>query len=581
MISPIQEIKEKLDIVDFLRGYLYLTPAGKNFKALCPFHKEKTPSFMVSPERQSWHCFGACNEGGDIFKFLMKYENLEFYEALKILAERVGVDLKRSNPIEQKKYGILYDIVHAAKDFYKKQLKEASDVLGYLQERGLKKEVIEEFELGFAPDNFEALILDLLNLGYSPQDMERAGLVIKNDRNRYVDRFRNRLMFPIYNSFGKVVGFSGRILPWAKTIIDIGKYINSPETPIFNKSRILYGFHKTKDYIKNEKGAILVEGQMDFLSLYGVGVRNVVAISGTALTQDHLRILSRFTDKLFFFFDNDEAGFRAAERSFDLALAADFNVQLLMLEGYKDPAELIEKNPSQVKEILSRPLSVVEFYFKKYLFDQTGNISNFKNNLRQVLGKIKILASSIERAYWLKELSLRLNIKEQVLWEEMEKLQGVVRDRNDIIPKKKIDNDQSSRGTVSLSRREIIAEKILSILMAKSSFVEEIKKYVDYFPLNYLPIFDSLCENKDLEEGHLVERFNLLALRSSLEVELLGEENLERELKHLLVQMRIEALKEERERLASLVKEYEKKGQEEKLKEVLVRFDEISKMIHN
>lgn len=213
MTSPIQEIKDRLDIVEFIRSYIPLLPAGKNFKAICPFHKEKTPSFMVSPERQTWHCFGACSEGGDIFKFLMKYENLEFYEALKVLAEKAGVELKKISPAEHKQFGVLYEINESAKVFFQKELERSSEAKNYLKGRGLKDETIKEFELGFSSAGFDNLNHYLIKSGYDIKDIERAGLNYKTKQGSYVDRFRNRIMFPIYNHFGKVVGFSGRILP--------------------------------------------------------------------------------------------------------------------------------------------------------------------------------------------------------------------------------------------------------------------------------------------------------------------------------------------------------------------------------
>ena len=329
MNTPIQGIKDRLDIVDFIRSYVTLLPAGKNFKAPCPFHKEKTPSFIVSPERQTWHCFGACSEGGDVFKFLMKYENLEFYEALKVLAEKAGVELKQISPAEQRQFGILYDINNAAKDFFRKELWKSRESLDYFKKRGLQKETVEEFELGLAPDKFDALTVYLTKADYNVVDIERAGLNFKNDRGSYIDRFRGRLMFPIHNHFGKVVGFSGRIFPQLETEkMDVGKYVNSPETTIFNKSRILYGFHKTKNHIKEQQSAVLVEGQMDFLMLYQDGIKNAVATSGTALTIDHLRVLRRFADQLVLSFDSDEAGIKAAERSIDLAHSFDFNTKI-------------------------------------------------------------------------------------------------------------------------------------------------------------------------------------------------------------------------------------------------------------
>lgn len=295
--STTELIKEKLDIVQFLRGYLNLQPAGKNFKASCPFHKEKTPSFMVSPERQSWHCFG-CGLGGDIFGFVMRYENLEFGEALRILAEKAGVELRRLDPAEHKYTGLLFELQNAAKEFYIKALTSTPVVKKYLVGRQLKPETIDEFELGWAPNEPEALSMHFLNRGYAPDDILRAGLAVKTERGLLLDRFRGRIMFPIHNHFGKVVGFTGRLLPQFENE-NVGKYVNSPETPIFNKSRLLYGFWKSKNSIHDAGSVFLVEGQMDFLASWQAGVKNAVATSGTALTADHLRVLRHLPRKLF------------------------------------------------------------------------------------------------------------------------------------------------------------------------------------------------------------------------------------------------------------------------------------------
>jgi len=271
MPQTVELVKERLDVADFLRGYLTLHPAGKNFRALCPFHKEKTPSFMVSPERQSWHCFG-CNIGGDVIAFLMKYENLEFIEALRILAERAGVEMRGSR--DEREFGVLYDVNRVAKDYFRAALALDTEgvkaVRAYLGERGLHDATIQEFELGFAPQSSDGLSRHLMKAGFTIADIERAGLTFKTDRGTYWDRFRGRIMFPIHNHFGKPVGFTGRILPDSihsqPTEGSVAaKYVNSPETPVYAKSKLLYGFYKSKPHIREAKKAVLVEGQMDFL----------------------------------------------------------------------------------------------------------------------------------------------------------------------------------------------------------------------------------------------------------------------------------------------------------------------------
>ncbi len=578
MTSPIQEIKERLDIVEFIRSYIPLLPAGKNFKAPCPFHKEKTPSFMVSPERQTWHCFGACGEGGDIFKFLMKYENLEFYEALKILAEKAGIELKKISPMEHKQFGVLFDINEAAKEFFKKELERSAESLKYLKERGLKKETIEELELGFSPNGFDDLSRYLINLGFNIKDIERAGLNYRNERGSYVDRFRNRIMFPLYNHFGKAVGFSGRILPDLEKP-EIGKYVNSPETPIFNKSKLLYGLHKTKDSIRKTRSVVLVEGQMDFLMAYQDGVKNLAATSGTALTGEHLKTLKRLTDELVFFFDNDEAGLNAAERAIDLAGASDFNVKILVLKDFKDPAEAVEKSPGILVEFINKTKPAMEFYFDRYLTDDQRSTINdfgdFKKNIRVILGKIKILSSAVERAHWLKELSLKTGVDERALAEEM------------IALKSEIQNTKSGTITqlpnypITRTRRELIAQRLIGLAMIRENFHNQIREYYDYLPEEYLMILKSLFEKVKLENEQLVNLLNIISLRSSFEASVLDEEKIDDEFQELLRQLRLEYLKEKRKNLIYRIKEAEKSGEEEKVVLVMKEFDEVSRALQN
>ncbi|MBI3638655.1 DNA primase [Candidatus Wolfebacteria bacterium] len=583
MESPIAEIKNKLDIVEFIRSYVPLLPAGKNFKAPCPFHKEKTPSFMVSPDRQTWHCFGACSEGGDIFKFLMKYENLEFYEALKVLAEKAGIELKRLSPQDQRQFGVLYDANSLAKDFFRKQLLRRPEVLEYLTSRGLKKETMEEFEVGFAPDSFDALSLDLVNLGFDVRDIERSGLIFKNDRGRYTDRFRNRIMFPIHNSFGKIVGFSGRILP-AYDTGDVGKYINSPETPIFNKSRIFYGLHKTKNNIREKGEAVLVEGQMDFLMLYQDGIKNAIATSGTALTQDHLNAIKRLTDQLVLFFDNDEAGFKAAERSIDLASANDFNVKLLILSEFKDPAEAVQKKPGYIAEALQKTIHAIEFYFTRHLGETEGDIKNFKKGLRTVLLKIKNLASPVERSHWIKKLSERANISERALMEEMEQLRNeklVIRNEADKRELSVSANQRGNQRESAISRRHLIAERLLSLLMVKENLKEKIENYKEYLPDEYAIILKGIIGKEKIKDENFLNMLSAISLRSSFEAEELGEEKIIEEFDGLLKQIQLECLREKQQELLRLIKEAEKNGSHPEAVSALQEFDTISKLIHN
>lgn len=574
-MTPIEQIKDKLNIVDFVKGYIELKPAGKNFKAPCPFHKEKTPSFIVSPDRQTWHCFGSCSEGGDIFKFLMKHENLEFYEALKLLAEKAGVELKKVSPVDQKQFGVLYDINESAKNFFKSELVKNERAKEYLKSRGIKGETAKEFEIGMSPVGFDDLTVYLINQRYNINDIERSGLNFKSEKGNYIDRFRNRVMFPIYNSFGKVVGFSGRILPEFDNG-EMGKYINSPETPIFNKSRILYGFHKSKNAIREKKSALLVEGQMDFLMCWQDGIKNVVAASGTALTVEHLKTLRKSADELIFSFDNDEAGLKAAERSVDLANNADFNVKILMLKDFKDPAEAVLNSSGAVAALVVSAKPVMEFYFDRYLNmtnDQrlTTNdkidIVNLKKNIRIVLMKIQNLASPVEQIHWLKELANKVKTSESSLIEELARLKIATISRQE---EQIIETAVEPRQT----RKELIAERLLTLALIKDSLYGQLKDYFDFLPDGYQMAYNHLIKKEKTNDIQTLNFINIISMRSSLEAENLTEDAIIKEFQQLLKELQSEYFKERGNELGLLIKEYEGKD-DKKYNQAMEEFKEL------
>ncbi|MBI5401355.1 DNA primase [Candidatus Wolfebacteria bacterium] len=567
-MTPIEQIKDKLDIVDFIKSYIELKPAGKNFKAPCPFHKEKTPSFIVSPDRQTWHCFGSCSEGGDIFKFAMKYENLEFYEALKILAEKAGVELKKVSPVDQKQFGVLYDINESAKNFFKSELVKNERAKEYLKSRGIKGETAKEFEIGMSPAGFDDLTVYLINQRYDIKDIERSGLNFKSEKGNYIDRFRNRIMFPIYNSFGKVIGFSGRILPEFDNG-EMGKYINSPETPIFNKSRILYGFHKSKNAIREKKSALLVEGQMDFLMCWQDGIKNVVAASGTALTIEHLKILMKSADELIFSFDNDEAGLKAVERSIDLANNADFNVKILMLKDFKDPAEAVFKSPGAVANLIVSAKPAMGFYFDRYLSNLYlhKDIGKSKKDIRLVLMKIQNLASPIEQIHWLKELANKTKTSESSLIEELARLKIATTSRQE---EQIIETPVEPRQT----RKALIAERLLTLVLIKNSLCGQLKDYFDFLPDGYQMAYNHLIKKEKTDDVQTLNLMNIISMRSSLEAENLAEDAIIKEFQQLLKELKSEYFKERGNELELLIKEYEGKD-DKKFNQAMEEFREL------
>jgi DNA primase len=583
--STTELIKEKLDIVEFLRGYFNIQPAGKNFKALCPFHKEKTASFMISPDRQSWHCFG-CGLGGDIFGFLMRYENLEFVEALRVLAEKAGVELRRLDPAEHKYTGLLYELNNAAKDFFKKSLQAYEPAKKYLESRKLKPETIEEFEIGWAPNSPEDLCMNFLNSGYAPDDILRAGLALKTERGLLLDRFRGRIMFPIHNHFGKVVGFTGRVLPTPQTNAErtqnyaednfqrlsalsqresaIAKYMNSPETPIFAKSRLLYGFWKSKNFIREAASVFMVEGQMDFLMSWQAGIKNVVATSGTALTADHLKSLRRLTEELVLSFDSDEAGSAAAERAIDLAELNDFSVKVASFGEFKDPAEVVEADEENLKNSIKTAVAAPAFYFEKYLPAQAGlpfaaspayGRREGLKNLRLVLAKLKNIASPVERSFWLRELSKRTGLDGNILIEEIERINLAKTSAKSF--SENTENSENNEPK-KYSRREIISEELLRAVVAKNDF-SLLDDSVQYLSAVHSNVFQILKLGKKSSEDPNVDELVNFIILGAVQMD-------DGEISQLKKELSKEYFKEKRLDLALKIKQAESMGDESEVR---------------
>ena len=414
----VSKIKDRLDVVDVISGYLKLQKAGINFKARCPFHNEKTPSFVVSPERQVWHCFG-CSKGGDIFSFVQDIEGVEFPEALRVLAAKAGIELESFNPAVKDDKTKLYEVCESATKFFEKQFLSSTGkfALEYLKNRGVAEPTIQEFRLGFAPNDWNALGTFLKNCGYSEDEIVEAGLAVKrNDGSGIYDRFRSRITFPIFDLNGQVVGFTGRI--FESDDKEAAKYINTPQTRIYDKGRILYGLNKAKMDIKQADQCVLVEGNMDALMSHQAGVKNVVASSGTALTPSHLTLLHRYTTNLGFCFDTDQAGAMATKRGIGLALSQNFNIKVIEINDKecKDPADIIKKNAVAWSKSVSQAKPVMEFYFNKAKAGFNPNSADSKKNVISALAPfLKRLTSQVEKAHWLTQLAFLLRAKEEAI----------------------------------------------------------------------------------------------------------------------------------------------------------------------
>jgi DNA primase len=472
MLTSLEEIKNRLDIVDILQGYLKLTKAGVNYKARCPFHKEKTPSFVVSPEKQIWHCFG-CSKGGDIFKFIMEIENLEFKEALRMLAEKAGVKLQREDPKLISQREKLLEINKAASDFFEEVLEtEAKEARNYLKERGLAQKTIKEFKLGYAPNDWRRLKDHLLKIGFKEANLILSGLIIKSEyqdsKKPSYDRFRSRVMFPIEDLAGHTVGFSGRIFPEPeKGDRAPAKYINSPNTPVYNKSRTLYGLTHARETIRHNKFAILVEGNLDVLMSHQAGVKNTLATCGTALNENHLILLKRYTDKLKLCFDQDEAGSIATHGAIRKALSLGFSIKIITFEGGKDPADIVLLDQKKWNEIVKGGEEFLSYTIEKTIKNNSSKTPNGKKEIaKEILPLIKAIANSIEQSHWVNKLAEILKIEEKYLYEALSKTK-------DTIVRAKEKDVVTFLDQKTKTRRDLLEENLVTIFLKYPQVLEE------------------------------------------------------------------------------------------------------------
>ncbi len=374
-MDPLAEIKKRIDIVEFINRHVPLQKAGRNFKACCPFHQEKTPSFVVSPDRQIWHCFGACNEGGDIFKFLMKWENVTFGEALKILAEQAGVKLKKGSFVDNdwdRKQRLL-SINQYAADFYQFLLEKhrlGERGRAYLENRAVNLKTAKHFYLGYAPKSWNALLQFLRKKGYGESEILSTGLIIKSQNNRHYDRFRSRLMFPLTDLRGNILGFSGRVMDKTSKGGTEMKYVNTPETILYHKRENLFGLHQANKHIREQDEIILVEGEFDAILAHQHGYKQTVAIKGSALTRDHLRLIKRLSKRITFSLDMDKAGQEAIKRSIEEAEKFDFQMHVINLSGGKDPADIFKNNPKEFDKFYKQKQTIYEYLIDYFSQDQ-------------------------------------------------------------------------------------------------------------------------------------------------------------------------------------------------------------------
>jgi DNA primase len=492
----IEEVRVRSDIVEVISDRILLKKSGANYKGLCPFHSEKTPSFIVSPAKQIFHCFG-CNEGGNVYQFVMKIENLSFPDSVLLLARRYGINIA-----EQKVKGansspknILYEANAMAAEFFQRQLSELPQgkrAREYLRKRGITDDIIESFKIGYASSLWDGVHEFLKKKGVSSDIQNSAGLIKERENGGgYVDRFRERVIFTIADSEGRIVGFGGRILNDEDSR---PKYLNSPETLVYKKGNILYGLNITKDFIRKSKEVFLVEGYFDLITAYQHGIKNIIATSGTALTEDHARLLRRYTDAVTLVFDGDEAGRKASNRGGIVLLNGGIRVKVIPLSHGHDPDSFIkEKRGEGFLNVAKESKTFMEYIINKEASESDlKSIDGRVSCINAVIPFLSLMNNSVEKSIYLSLLAERTGVSEKAIMEEMGK--NKVKD--------KAETKEASTSTLTSSSNK--AERILvQLMLLDNKNIEKVKRHilVDDFKDNDLAkisnIIFTLSESND------------------------------------------------------------------------------------
>ncbi len=573
MNSPVSQIKERLTIEEVVSSYIKLERSGSNSKARCPFHNEKTPSFFISGDRGTYYCFG-CGASGDIFSFVEEFEGLDFKGALKLLADRAGVDLGNFSKEQTGEKDRLYKIMEEATLYFISNLKDNTEALQYLKSRGLEEKTIKEFRIGFIKDDWRLLYNYLKTKGYKDEEIEKAGLVKKSEKG-YYDRFRNRIMFPISDSSSRVIAFSGRLFQ------DDGKsakYLNSPETPIFSKSATLYGLDKAKNAIRNNNFSILVEGQMDLILSHQALYRNTIATSGTALSDSetnkenavsNLGLVRRLSNNIVLAFDGDKAGINATSRAGKIALSLGMDVKVASLPEGVDPADLISKEGLDAwKNVVKNSKHLIEFLLDRVILDCKGDERKMGREIKdKVLFFVDILPSAIEKSHFLKKISDITAIPLLALEDDMKKLE-----KEQKFEKQEIED--TVKNTNNLYRKDYIERKLLGIIFWQKSLKNPI--------INTDEILADLAlilkkDSKEIIENNQINKEDLI-----FEAEVFYSNTpFDKEIKELLLNLKEEYLKEELGlKMRELHRAEEEKDQNKSIG-ILKEINDINQQIQN
>jgi len=588
MDSPINEIKERLDLVDVISSYIKVEKTGANYRALCPFHSEKKPSLFISPTRQIWKCFG-CGASGDVFAFVQQIEGVEFGDALRILARKAGVELQKQNPQVQTARKRFYELCELATKFFEKQLhdgklgKKAKD---YLLKRGMTEESIKDWRIGFAPETWNSLLDFLKRKGFSVGEIERAGLVLTSDKGKTYDRFRGRIIFPIFDLNSQTIGFGGRAFTQYREKGEeiTAKYLNIPNTLLYNKSKVLYGLNRAKVPIRKKDACVLVEGYTDVIMSHQSGVENVVSTSGTALTNYQLVILKRYSKNLITAFDMDIAGDSATKRGIDMAQGQGFNIKVVKLSEGKDPADVASDKADDWKKAVKNANSIIDFYFENAFSMFESKTAEGKRKISQaLLPVIQRLQNKIEQSARLKELAMKLQVSEESVEQELKKYFSLGKTQ-------KASSKETTEESVILkspkTRRKVIEEKIISLILNCPEGLKLIKK--DSFNLfssttkEIIKIFQDNPEelskdfkNLGLSKGKW-ELISGLALKGAVENEESDEEiDIENEILICFQELRYFSIKEKLTEFSKKIKRAQKEGLKEDIDDLSEKFNQL------
>ncbi len=598
-MTPVEEIKQKLDLVEVIGEYVQLKPAGgHSFKGVCPFHREKTPSFYVSRDKQLWTCFG-CNKGGDLFTFVMEMESTDFGETVRYLGEKAGVEVTRFEKVDTNvRTRLLALLEHAARAYHKSLAEsETSQVArDYLKKREIDPELAQKFVLGYAPDRWDGLTSFLKKQGFREQEMIDAGLAIhRQDKVGVYDRFRHRLMFPIFDARGKVVGFAGRLLDEKR---DEGKYINTPQTLVYNKSQVLYGLHLAKQAVKNAGYFIIVEGNMDVIASHKAGVEAVVASSGTALTEEQINLMHRFTDTLLVCFDADPAGESAAKRGIDAALVAGMNVRVVTLPtGFKDPDDCVRKDPALWRAAVADATDAMTYYFKKVFAKGLPSSAEDKKKAGALLlPEIARLQDPIERTHWLHELGSRLGVSDAILEETLAHVKKKT-------TTEKMAVNVPTKSIAPITRDVQLAEAFLMLFFGRpdvrSALTERVRR--EWLPEAHASLYNlcaslyyegdvlSTAEGSDhnkkfadlrskiaLEQPTTLSLFDSLSVKGEALYAGVDEKKVHEEMEALIIVFQDHASRATREMVARELRTAEEIGNTDRIQELLKKFNEIA-----